>query len=131
MPRAVHGPDNLNPSETDEALLLSAFRKVAAALTLSIPDQATLLGISPSTLKTWKTIPGRDPDKLDRMALFIGSFDLAGQAFPGERGAEGWFRRTNTEPIFDGKAPLDLLLQGRFEALMRTYDYLQACVRVW
>lgn len=131
MPHTVHRPENLNPPETDEALLLSAFRKVAAVLTLSIPDQAALLGISPSTLKTWKTIPGRDPDKLDRMALFVVSFDLAGQAFPGERGAEGWFRRPNTESIFDGKAPLDLLLQGRFEALLRTYDYLQACVRVW
>jgi uncharacterized protein (DUF2384 family) len=131
MPGAVHEPENFNPPETDEALLLAAFRKVAAALTLSIPDQAAILGIGPSTLKTWKTIPGRDPDKLDRMALFIGSFDLAGQAFPGERGAESWFRRPNAEPIFDGKAPLDLLLQGRFEALLRTYDYLQACVRVW
>jgi len=131
MPHAVHEPENLNPLETDEALLLSAFRKVAAALTLSIHDQAALLGIGPSTLKTWKTTPGRDTDKLDRMALFVGSFDLAGQAFPGERGAEGWFRRPNTESIFDGKAPLDLLLRGRFEALLRTYDYLHACVRVW
>ncbi len=131
MPHALHEPEQINPHEADEALLLSAFRKVAAALAIPIPEQAAILGVSPSTLKSWKTIPGRDPDKLDRMALFIGSFDLAGQAFPGERGAEGWFRRPNTEPIFDGKAPLDLLLQGRFEALLRTYDYLQACVRVW
>jgi hypothetical protein len=26
---------------------------------------------------------------------------------------------------------LDLLLNGRFESLLRTYDHLQACVRVW
>jgi uncharacterized protein (DUF2384 family) len=79
----------------------------------------------------WKTAPGADPDKLDRMALFVGIFGLAGQAFPGERGAEGWLRRPNTEPVFGGAPPLDLLLNGRFESLLRTYDHLQACVRVW
>lgn len=131
MALAVRDPDRLVSQPSEEALLLSAFRKVAAALTLPIPEQAAILGVSPSTLKTWKTLPGRDPDKLDRMALFVGCFDLAGQAFPGERGAEGWFRRPNTEAIFEGKPPLDLLLQGRMEPLLRTYDYLQSAVRVW
>jgi len=27
--------------------------------------------------------------------------------------------------------PLELLLAGRFETLLRTYDHLQACVRIW
>jgi uncharacterized protein (DUF2384 family) len=122
----------IQPAPTpDGELLLSAFRKVAAALGLTLPEQAAILGVSRATVAGWKTAPGADPDKLDRMALFVGIFGLAGQAFPGERGAEGWLRRPNTEPVFGGAPPLDLLLNGRFESLLRTYDHLQACVRVW
>jgi uncharacterized protein (DUF2384 family) len=116
---------------SDQALVLSAFRKAAGALGLTLPDQATLLGVSRATLGGWKTTPGNDPDKLDRMALFVAIFGLAGQAFPGERGAEGWLKRANTASLFGGKAPLDFLLCGRFEGILRTYDYLQAAVRVW
>ena len=118
-------------TQHDQELLLSAFRKVAGALRLTLLEQAAILGVSKNTIGGWKVTPGNDPDKLDRMALFLGIFDLAGQAFPGERGAEGWLRRANTAVLFDGKAPLELLLGGRFESLLRAYDYLQAAVRLW
>jgi hypothetical protein len=117
--------------KADGALLLSAFRKVAGLLRLTLPEQAAILGVSRAALGGWKTTPGPDPDKLDRMALFIGILGLASQAFPGERGAEGWLRGTNLDPVFKGKSPLDLILEGKFESLIRTYDYLQAAVRVW
>lgn len=113
------------------ALLLAAFRKVAGALGLGLVDQAALLGVSRATVAGWKSAPGPDPDKLDRMALFVGIFDLAAQAFPGERGAEGWLRRANTAALFGGDPPLTHLLTGRFEALLRTYDHLQSLARVW
>lgn len=115
----------------DGDLLLSAFRKVAAALGLTLPEQAAILGVSRATVGGWKATPGSDPDKLDRMALFVGIYGLAGQAFPGERGAGGWLRRPNTAALFAGKPPLDLLLAGRFESLIRTYDHLQTLARVW
>lgn len=117
------------PSEG--ALVLSAFRKVALALGLTLQQQAALLGVSRATAGSWKATPGGDPDKLDRMALFVGIYDLAGQAFPGERGAEGWLTRSNTAPLFGGEAPLAFLLQGRFERLYRTFDHLQALVQLW
>ena len=120
-----------DPHPPEGALLLSAFRKVAAAMGLTLPEQAAILGVSRATVAGWKTLPGSDPDKLDRMALFIGIYGLAGQAFPGERGAEGWLRRSNTAPAFDGEPPLTLLLRGRFESLLRTYDHLQDLVRIW
>lgn len=131
MPNAARDPGTLEVQPLDGALLLSAFRKVATALGLTLSEQAAILGVSRATVGGWKTVPGNDPDKLDRMALFVGAFGLAGQAFPGERGAEGWFRRSNTAPPFAGRPPLELLLQGRFEALVRTYDHLEASVRVW
>ena len=121
----------LEPGPPEGALLLSAFRKVAAALDLTLHEQAAILGVSRATIAGWKTAPGNDPDKLDRMALFTAIYGLAGQAFPGERGAGGWLRRPNTAAPFAGAAPLALLLQGRFESLLRTYDQLQALVRLW
>lgn len=115
----------------DGPLLLSAFRKVAAALGLTLLEQAALLGVARATLAGWKGTPGGDPDKLDRMALFVGLYGLACQAFPGERGGEGWLRRPNQAAPFKGQAPLAYLLEGRFERLVRAYDHLQALVRVW
>jgi uncharacterized protein (DUF2384 family) len=131
MALPARDPQVQDPHPPDGALLLSAFRKVAGALGLTLPEQAAILGVSRATVAGWKTMPGSDPDKLDRMALFIGIYGLAGQAFPGERGAEGWLRRPNGAAVFGGAAPLDLLLNGRFEGLLRTYDHLQALVRIW
>lgn len=131
MPAAVHDPTALNAPQADGALLLSAFRKVAEALGLKLPEQAAILGVSRATIAGWRTAPGQDPDKLDRMALFIGIYGLAGQAFPGEHGAQGWLRRPNQAGTFGGVSPLDLILEGRFESLIRTYDHLQTLVRLW
>ena len=122
---------NTEAPQPDAVLLWSAFRKVAAALALTLPEQAALLGVSRATVAGWKATPGNDPDKLDRMALVVGIYGLAAQAFPGERGGEGWLRRPNTAPIFAGGSPLALLLEGRFVSLLRTHDHLQALVRVW
>jgi uncharacterized protein (DUF2384 family) len=131
MPTIAPDTAPLPVSSGEGVLLLSAFRKVASALGLTLPEQAAILGVSRATIGGWKSAPGNDPDKLDRMALFVGIFGLAGQAFPGERGAEGWLRRPNLAHLFDGKPPLVLLLQGRFQSLSRTYDHLQTLVRVW
>ena len=131
MQKVANDPTVMDASSTDEELLLSAFRKVAAALELTLPEQAAILGVSRATVAGWKATPGADPDKLDRMALFVAIYGLAVQAFPGERGAEGWLRRPNTAPLFGGEAPLAGLLKGRFERLLRTSDHLQALVRVW
>ena len=131
MPTVAPAPVLFDTQQEDGPLLLSAFRKVAAALGLTLPEQAAILGVSRATVGGWKAAPGNDPDKLDRMALFVGIFGLAGQAFPGERGAEGWLTRPNTAALFAGKPPLDLLLKGRFESFYRTYDHLQTLVRVW
>ncbi|BDU77315.1 antitoxin Xre-like helix-turn-helix domain-containing protein [Mesoterricola sediminis] len=136
MPLPVREPHAQEPiAQTsqpgDADLLLSAFRKVAAALDLTLAEQAALLGVSRATIAGWKASPGPDPDKLDRMALVVAIHGLAGEAFPGDGGAEGWLRRPNLAPPFLGEAPLDLLLKGRFESLLRAHDHLQALVRVW
>ncbi len=131
MPTLALAPEMIDVQQEDATLVWSAFRKVATTLGLTLPVQAAILGVSRATVAGWKTTPGSDPDKLDRMALFVSIFGLAGQAFPGERGAEGWLTRPNTAALFGKKAPLDLLLKGRFENFYRTHDHLQALVRVW
>ena len=110
---------------TEGALLLSAFRKAADVLGLTRLEQVAILGVSVCTIKNWKMVPEAGPDELDWMAMFVGIFGLAGQAFPGERGAEGWLRRQNLAPMFGGEAPLDLILAGRLEALRQTGSRLR------
>ncbi len=127
----TRNPGGLDSHQSSGALLLSSFRKVAQALRLTLPEQAALLGVSRATVAAWRVAPGNDNDKLDRMALFIGIYNLTKQAFPGECDAECWLRRPNTAALFDGDSPLELLLKGRFESLFRTYNHLQALVRVW
>lgn len=95
----------------DDELALSAFRKVAGVLGLTPEEQAALGGLD------------HDLD-LNRLALFVGIYDLAVQV-----GGEGWLRRPNTAATFGGQAPLDLLLQGGSPQLV--YDYLQAAHRTW
>jgi len=118
-------------TRADAALLLSSFRKVAESLGLTQQEQAVVLGVPASVLSGWTAVPDLEPGLLDRMAFLVGAFGLAGKAFPGEPGAAGWFRRPNTDPMFLGRSPLDLILQGEFEDLVRTYEYLQGCERVW
>lgn len=105
MSGALKLPGGSEAQTRDGDLLWSAFRKVAGALGLTLPEQAAILGVSRATVGGWKTSPGADPDKLDRMAFFVGIYGLAGQAFPGERGAEGWLRRPNDAALFGGAAP--------------------------
>jgi len=50
MPNAASGLTVLDVQQADGPLLLSAFRKVAAALGLTLPEQAAILGVSRATV---------------------------------------------------------------------------------
>lgn len=119
------------PQKSEEDLLFSAFRKVTKALDLSLPDQASILGVPPAVVAGSRITPSSDPEKMDRMALFVGIYGLAGRAFPGDRGAIGWLQRGNTAAIFGGASPLNFLLIGRFENLQQTYDHLNVLNGDW
>lgn len=124
--------DQVHPEPMNEGrLALSAFHKICAVLDLTMKERAQMLGVSRSTLRRWKARACKDPDKLDRMALFVRIFDLAAQAFPGPHGGQGWLRRPNEAQIFGGKTPLSMIMNGRNEKLIRVCDYLTVALRTW
>lgn len=123
--------DEQTPQKSEGDLLFSAFRKVAEALDLSLPDQAAILGVPPAVVAGWRISPSCEPEKTDRMALFVWIYGLDGRAFPGDRGAMGWLQRGNTAAIFGGASPLNFLLIGRFENLQQTYDHLHVLNGDW
>lgn len=103
--------------------LFSRFRNVANACALSTEEQRLILGIFPTPRRGWK----KSKDTLDRMALFIKIYNLAGQCFPvkNQDGARIWLERPNDAPLFHGGRPKTLILDGQWEDLFDTYNYLR------
>lgn len=109
------------------AKLLSEFEAVAKAVGLERAEYWTMLGVSRMPPpRNWKT----NRDKLDRMALLIRIFDLAGIAIPGKGGAQCWLRHENPATPFKGLSPLGYLLENKhFSGLFATVEYLEALTR--
>ena len=104
------------------------FLSVADRLSLPVKDRLTLLGIAKSTYTVWLkrleegTLREVDSDKLDRIAYVLGIYELAGGVFPD---GVAWLTRANQAPVFQGRRPLDRMLDGKMEDLMETLSYLK------
>ena len=114
--------EKLLPQRPDA--LFARFRTVANACALSTPEQRLILGIFPTPRRGWK----KNQDTLDRMALFIRIYNLAGQCFPvkNQDGARIWLELPNYAPLFHGDRPETFILNGQYEDLYDTYNYLRA-----
>ena len=117
------------PTEPDvSALAFRTFLAVAERLALPVRDRLALLGIAKSTYTVWlkrlepSDLRDVDGDKLDRMAYVLGIYELAGAVFPD---GVAWLTRANQAPAFQGRRPLDRMLDGRMEDLMETLSYLK------
>jgi len=110
------------------ALAFRTFLAVAERLALPVRDRLALLGIAKSTYTVWlkrleqAELRDVDGDKLDRMAYVLGIYELAGAVFPD---GVSWITRANQAPVFQGRRPLDRMLNGRMEDLMETLSYLK------
>jgi len=132
MPK-VKRPAALAP---EDALVLAfrTFMAVADRLGLAVRDRLALLGIAKSTYTVWlkrleeKELKDVDGDKLDRMAYVLGIYELAGGVFPD---GVAWLTRANQAPVFQGRRPLDRMLDGKMEDLMETLSYLKTAAMAW
>ena len=99
---------------------LRAFFTLAARWGLNIDEQRTLLGWpSRSTLFAWKKgQAGALPyDTLTRLSLLLGIYKALHVLYPDDAFADEWPKLRNTNPIFAGRRPLDLMVPGDVEAL--------------
>ncbi|MDR3672429.1 MAG: DUF2384 domain-containing protein [Holophaga sp.] len=116
------------PAGEASALAFRTFLAVAERLALPVKDRLALLGIAKSTYTVWlkrleqKELRDLDGDKVDRMAYVLGIYEVAGNVFPD---GVAWLTRANQAPAFQGRRPLDRMLDGRMEDLMETLSYLK------
>jgi hypothetical protein len=129
MPMIPTPPSPLLPTGEDiSPLAFRTFLAVAERLALPVRERLALLGIAKSTYTVWLkrleegTLRDLDADKLDRMAFVLGIYELAGALFPD---GVAWLTRSNQAPVFQGRRPLDRMLNGHMEDLLETLSYLK------
>lgn len=123
--------DLLRPAER-QAVTPAAVRglvRLAKAWNLTVEQVCTLLGDVPaSTWHAWAQRPPRDLglDRLTRVSYLLGIYTALHVLYPRSPLADEWIGRPNTNPLFDGRRPLDMLLEGGIPAMDRVRALLDA-----
>jgi len=124
LPGSPKGPGDL---ERLSGPAVRAFFKIAERWGLSGAEQQALMGgISRSTLQRWK----RDQDallttdQLERVSYLLGIYKNLQILLPTT--ADGWVRRSNSAPLFEGRTALEVMVEGGITALRQVRMYLDA-----
>jgi hypothetical protein len=121
-------PGTTGAPDPAPAALRAVFR-IFDAWGLSTDDARRLLGDPPaSTYFKWKKgDTGRIPrDTLERASYLLGIYKALQLLFPDPAIADGWIRRPNTAPGFEGQSALDRLRGGNVADLDFVRRYLDA-----
>jgi hypothetical protein len=127
MPTPATAPAR-RPEELAPAALRTFFR-IADAWELTQTEARTLLGNPPeSTYYKWKAgkVGAVSSDMLERISYVLGIYKALQILLPDPEIADGWIRRPNTAPLFNGRTALDLMLSGRVADLFLVRQYLDA-----
>ena len=103
-------------------------RGLVAAWGLTVDESCTLLGdVSPSTWHAWSQSPPRTlgVDPLTRISYLMGIYTALQVLYPGALASE-WVKRPNTNAMFGGRTPLDVMMAGGIPALERVRALLDA-----
>lgn len=101
------------------------------------PNQCmTLLGLEETNRSTWslwlarfkegKGVGPFDRDRLERLSHLAQIYRGVTSAFPGDRQGLDWLLAPNDNPVFQGRAPLEKMLDGRMQDLAEVQSYLEA-----
>ena len=116
------------PSRVARASLRTFFR-IAEAWKLGVEEQMKLLGLtSRSTYFKWKR-DGTDRlsrDTLERLSYVFGIYKGLQILLPAPEAADGWVRRPNDAPLFNGRSALDRMLSGNVADLYVVRQYVDA-----
>lgn len=107
---------------------LRTFVNLARAWRLSVDEQRTLLGMpARSTFFKWIRAPQHAdlaPDTLERLSYLLGIYKALHTLFTDGEQADGWLRRPNAAPPFNGQSALERMLGGRVADLYEVRRYL-------
>jgi len=102
--------------------------RLANSWNLTVEDSCALLGdLSPSTWHAWARKQPRAlaVDQLTRISYLIGIFTSLQVLYPGPLAAQ-WVSRPNTNALFGGDRPLDVMIVGGIPALDRVRALLDS-----
>jgi uncharacterized protein (DUF2384 family) len=122
---------DLNSKAERERLSASAlkgFFRLALAWQLRDDDARELLGgLSSSSFYEWKKHPERvlEVDRITRISYLLGVYKALHVLY-GDKLADEWVHRPNTNPIFNGRTPLSFMLGGGLLAMQTVRKLLDA-----
>ncbi|MFC5547294.1 antitoxin Xre/MbcA/ParS toxin-binding domain-containing protein [Massilia aerilata] len=122
---------DLNDREQRERLSSSAlkgFFQLAIAWQIKDEDARELLGgLSSSAFYDWKKNPARvlEVDRITRIAYLLGIYKALHILY-GDQLADEWVHLANSNPVFNGRAPLAFMLGGGLLAMQTVRRLLDA-----
>lgn len=102
--------------------------RLADAWQLTVPQVCALLGeVSPSSWHSWAKSPPKTlgVDRLTRASYLLGIY-TALHVLYGDELADEWVQLPNTNPLFNGAEPLQVMLRGGIPAMERVRTLLDA-----
>lgn len=114
-------------SERMSGPALRTFFSIAEQWELTAQQRQRLLGLKPSTYFKHQRNPNSahlSPDTLERISYILGIFKALRILLPRKDAATSWIRNKNSAPVFNGHAPLDLMLAGKVSDLYLVRRYL-------
>jgi hypothetical protein len=107
---------------------LKAFARMADHWELTIDQQRLILGGMPRTTYYGLlrgTMHSVHRDILERLSLLVGIWANLEILIPSAEASAAWMRRPHLDHRFDGRSPLDWMLQGTVAALVDVRRYLE------
>jgi hypothetical protein len=128
VPLRQPGPsDVLDEGARLSAPALRAFFGIADRWQLGAGERQRLLGLKPSTYFKYQRDPAHaqlSRDTLERISYVLGIYKALQILLPRREAADSWIRRKNSAPVFNGHAPLDLMLAGKVSDIYLVRRYL-------
>ena len=116
------------PPADRQAVALKAFARIADAWSLTGPEAASLADMSESTWKRARK-PGfagdLSRDQMLRLSALVGLYKSLELYFSPPI-AGRWVKLTNRGPEFDGRRPLDAMVEGGLPKILRVRSYVDA-----
>jgi hypothetical protein len=114
-------------SERMSGPALRTFLNITDRWKLTAQQRQRLLGLKPSTYFKYQGNPNGahlSPDTLERISYVLGIYKALRILLPRKDTADSWIRRKNSAGVFNGYAPLDLMLAGKVSDLYLVRRYL-------
>ena len=124
IPRAATQPSIAGETAT----IVKAVTRALDLWELRNADAAALFDVPLATWNRMKAGQFRgtlDRDKLMRASLIVGIFKGLRLLFNGPL-EHGWPGTKNTGPLYQGRSPVDFMIEGGIPAMMRVRDHVDA-----